>query len=79
MRQVPVIDWLALAWFIAVWAGYAAFAKRHAAKAGSLLATTNRHRHDWMLRTTARENRVVDGFGIGVRGRGGEAGAEAAA
>ena len=61
LRQVPVIDWLALVWFIAVWAGYAAFAKRHAAKAGSLLATTNRHRHDWMLRTTARENRVVDG------------------
>jgi uncharacterized membrane protein len=61
-RQVTLTDALALVWFVLGWWGYAAFARRRAvAGRGSLLATTNRFRRLWMLQTTARENRVIDG------------------
>jgi uncharacterized membrane protein len=58
---MPLADWLALAWFLAVWVGYALFARRRTESSGSLLATTNHYRRQWMLQTTSRENRVVDG------------------
>ena len=61
LMLMPLADWLALLWFIAMWVGYAVFAKRRAERSGSLLATTNKYRRLWMLQTTARENRVVDG------------------
>jgi len=61
LRQIGAADWLALAWFIGAWWGYAAFARRRAAGGGSLLATTNRYRRLWMMQTTVRENRVIDG------------------
>jgi uncharacterized membrane protein len=61
LTLIPLADWLALAWFVALWAGYAVFARRRAERSASLLATTNRHRRLWMLQTTSRENRVVDG------------------
>jgi len=61
-RQVTLTDALALVWFVLGWWSYAAFARRRAiAGRGSLLATTNRFRRLWMLQTTARENRVIDG------------------
>ena len=61
LTLMPLADWLALAWFVGVWVGYAVFARRRAERSGSLLATTNHYRRLWMLQTTARENRVVDG------------------
>jgi uncharacterized membrane protein len=61
LRQLNIFDALALAAFVAAWWGYAAFAKRRAHSAGSLLATTNAIRRRWMLQTTWRENRVIDG------------------
>ena len=61
LRQIAPADWLALGWFIAAWWGYAAFARRRAEGGGSLLATTNHYRRLWMVQTTARENRVIDG------------------
>jgi Predicted membrane protein len=61
LRLLPLGDWLALAWFFAAWVGYAWFAKRRAETVGSLLETTNRYRRLWMLQTTHRENRVIDG------------------
>ncbi len=60
-RQINFIDGIALGGFIAAWWGYAAFARRRAASSGSLLATTNRIRRLWMMQTTWRENRVIDG------------------
>ena len=42
------------------WAGYAIFARRHGRRQ-SLLETTNRVRRQWMLQTTYREARVIDG------------------
>jgi uncharacterized membrane protein len=61
LSLLPLADALALIWFVVAWVGYAVFAKRRAESAGSLLATTNRYRRLWMLQTTRRDNRVVDG------------------
>ena len=61
LKLLPTADWLALAWFLAVWIGYALFARRRAQRSGSLLATTNQYRRLWMLQTTGRETRVIDG------------------
>lgn len=60
-RTLPWIDWLALALFFAAWAGYASFATRRAEVKPSVLALANRERRRWMLQTSRRENRVVDG------------------
>ena len=58
---LPWLDWLALASFAGGWAAYVWFAARRAQTHLSILATTNRIRHDWMLQMTYREVRVVDG------------------
>lgn len=55
---LPAQDLLAFLMFGGAWAGYAAWARRHAQ--GSLVATTNRWRRDWMLQTALRDNRMVD-------------------
>jgi len=60
-RVLPWIDWAAVVFFFAAWAGYAVFAKRHGAIRPSVLAATNRERMRWMRQTTWRENRVIDG------------------
>ena len=64
LAVLPWLDWVALALFFPAWAGYAIFAKRRVGKQPSLLATTNRVRRQWMLQTTYREVRVVDGVVI---------------
>jgi uncharacterized membrane protein len=58
---LPAMDWLALTAFFSGWIGYAWFARRLAHTQPSILASTNRIRHAWMLQSTYRENRVVDG------------------
>ena len=60
-RVLPWPDWTALALFFIAWVGYARFAQLRAAKQPSLLGLTNRERRRWMLQTTWREVRVVDG------------------
>jgi uncharacterized membrane protein len=57
---LPGWDWAALAIFFSGWVGYARFAKRRAASQPSVLASTNRIRHEWMLQSTRREVRVID-------------------
>lgn len=65
LRQIAAAltlwDWLALAFFLTAWIGYARFAKRRADVQPSLLAASNRYRRQWMLEATRRENRVFDG------------------
>ena len=58
---LPWTDWAAVAFFCGAWVAYAQFAHHRADVGGSLLAATNRERSRWMLQTTWRENRVVDG------------------
>jgi uncharacterized membrane protein len=59
---LPALDWIALVLFFAGWVGYALFAKRRSLTRPSVLASTNRIRRQWMLQTTWRENRVIDGI-----------------
>jgi uncharacterized membrane protein len=60
-RVLPWVDWLGVAIFFAAWVGYATFSRRRSLVRPSLLALTNRERKRWMLQTTWRDNRVVDG------------------
>lgn len=61
---LPWTDWVALAAFFAAWAGYAWFARDRSQTMPSVLASTNRIRREWMLQTTYREVRVLDGVVI---------------
>ncbi len=58
---LPAADWAALAGFFVAWIGYAEFARRRVPVQPTLLAATNRVRRQWMLQTTYREVRVIDG------------------
>jgi uncharacterized membrane protein len=64
MALLPWTDWAALVFFFAGWAGYVVFAKRRSTAQPSVLDTTNRIRHQWMLQSTYREVRVIDGIVI---------------
>ncbi|MEO6745533.1 MAG: DUF599 domain-containing protein [Caldimonas sp.] len=64
LEFLPASDWLAMALLFVSWAGYAHFARRRAESRPSILAATNRVRRMWMLQTTYREVRVVDGVVI---------------
>ncbi len=61
---LPWTDWAALGVFFAGWIGYAVFAKRRSTLQPSLLDITNQIRRQWMLQSTYREVRVVDGIVI---------------
>jgi uncharacterized membrane protein len=61
LRVLPWVDWVAIGIFFAAWVGYAAFSRRRSQVRPSLLALTNRERIRWMLQTTSRDNRVIDG------------------
>lgn len=64
LTLLPWTDWLALAWFFTGWVGYALFARKRSASSMSLLAVTNQYRRLWMVQTTGRDVRVVDGIVI---------------
>jgi uncharacterized membrane protein len=61
---LPWTDWASLVAFFAAWSGYAWFAKDRSLTKPSVLASTNRIRRLWMLQTTYREVRVLDGVVI---------------
>ena len=64
LALLPWTDWAAVATFFVGWIGYAVFAKRRSTMQPSLLDTTNHIRRQWMLQSTYREVRVVDGIVI---------------
>ena len=64
LTVLPLIDWLALAVFFIGWSGYVMFAAKRGQTHASILASTNRIRREWMLQSTYREVRVVDGVVI---------------
>jgi uncharacterized membrane protein len=61
MSLLPWTDWAALVWFVSAWLGYAVFASRRSEQQPTLLAATNKVRRQWMLQTTYRDVRVIDG------------------
>lgn len=64
LALLPWIDWAAVALFFGSWAGYAHFARQRAGSEHSVLMATNAVRRQWMLQTTYREVRVIDGVVI---------------
>jgi uncharacterized membrane protein len=54
------LDWLALAWFFALWIAYSRFAEWKGARVPSLLSQMGRFRHDWMSTLAEREVRIGD-------------------
>jgi uncharacterized membrane protein len=62
LAELRWLDWLALVFFFGGWVAYALFAKRRAWTTPSLLVSTNRIRRLWMLQSTWRDNRVIDGI-----------------
>src|SRR5437660_12788025 len=61
-RTMPfsTADLLALAWFVAAWAGYALLVEYVPQQRESLNATMNTYREVWMRRMLDREMRMVD-------------------
>ena len=64
LALLPWIDWVAAAFFFVAWAGYAYFARQRTGSKQSVLGATNAVRRQWMLQTTYREVRVIDGVVI---------------
>ena len=58
---LPWWEWAALLWLFVCWAGYARFARRRSTVQPSLLVEGHRERRQWMLQSTRREVRVIDG------------------
>ncbi|MES2887072.1 MAG: DUF599 domain-containing protein [Pseudomonadota bacterium] len=58
---LPLADWLGLVTFVGGWLVYAWFARRRALTHPSILVSTNRIRRAWMLQTTYRDVRMLDG------------------
>ncbi len=54
------LDFVALAFFIGGWTGYALFAERYARRVPSLHNTMDAFRREWMLRMIERDNRMTD-------------------
>ena len=61
LHLLPLADWAALLCFFAAWTAYAVFARWRARTRPSFLGSSNRVRRQWMLQTTYREVRVLDG------------------
>jgi uncharacterized membrane protein len=62
LEILPFADWLALAFFLAGWAGYAVFAHQRGLTRPSILATTNVYRLRWMRQAVHRDPRMLDGI-----------------
>lgn len=62
LTLLPGLDWLAVIVFFGAWMGYAWFSTHGSASRLSILATTNRYRRMWMLETTGRDPRMIDGI-----------------
>jgi uncharacterized membrane protein len=60
MTEIPFIDQLSLAWFVAVWAGYTWYTDRYARRSQSLRAVMHAYREQWMQQMLVRDNRVMD-------------------
>ena len=61
---LPWIDWVGFIVFAGAWAGYVHFARQREGRRRSVLVITNEVRRQWMLQSTYREVRVLDGVVI---------------
>lgn len=61
MLTFSILDMVALAWFLAAWAGYAIVLDQTAHGATSLNRLMHRYREDWMRQMMRRDMRMLDG------------------
>ncbi len=61
LSLLPWQDWLAFAWFLAAWVGYAWYSSRASQRGATLLAVTNLWRRRWMMQVASRDQRILDG------------------
>lgn len=60
-QTVPVVDLVALAWFVGAWLSYISYTKRcNQKKKRGLLAAMDLVREQWAVNLLDRENRIVD-------------------
>lgn len=59
-NAIPLVDWLALAWFFACWCGYTFYADYWRWKTRELATVLHRYRVRWMQRMLKREARIAD-------------------
>ena len=59
MRDIPLSDLFALAWFLVLWVGYTNYADRQTRRR-SLRAVMHAYREQWMQQMLSRDNRVMD-------------------
>lgn len=65
LAHLTPLDWLALAWFLACWAGYGQFAERGNAARRGLVGISHSYRLEWARRMLARDVRITDAALIG--------------
>lgn len=67
--NLPIIDYIAFAWFLLFWIGYTVLADI-VYKDKSITSITNLYRYQWMRVLTRRDNRIVDMTLQGILSRG---------
>lgn len=65
MRNIPLVDLIALIWFIALWVGYSLFAKKRARHIHCLSSILRSLRVDWMYAVTHKDNHIADAALVG--------------
>jgi uncharacterized membrane protein len=65
MIEIPLIDLIAVVWFLLCWIGYSVAADKMSKHKGSLLVIINEYRLNWMRQMLKRDNRMVDSTLIG--------------
>lgn len=65
MQVMPLIDVLALIWFILLWVGYSLFAKKRARHTHCLSSILRSLRVDWMYAVTHKDNHIADAALVG--------------
>jgi uncharacterized membrane protein len=58
--HVDLLDLVGIAWFFALWLGYAQFAERRSRTRPSLMSVMSGYRRDWWRRIIERELRMID-------------------
>lgn len=65
MSVLPLLDMIALGWFVALWVGYSLFAKHRARHTHCLSSILRSLRVDWMYAVTHKDNHIADAALIG--------------
>ena len=62
MITLPILDQIAVAWFVVVIGGYRLVSERGPFRRRSIVAAVREQRLSWMRNMAARDNRMLDGI-----------------